>query len=552
MSRIALLLNTARYLKWQQIYYRLYYRLKKPKVGYVKEPVLRGCLNGWDGHAFLKPATQDGVHFTFLGESAVLHNEWNAPQHSKLWLYNLHYQDDLNAIGAENFTDLHIDLIQRWINANPPLLGNGWEPYCLSLRLVNWVKWFARRSNTGLKNEWLQSMAIQALVLEQRLEYHVLGNHLFANAKALVFVGCYLGGKQGDRWLSKGLRLLDREVAEQFLPDGAHFELSPMYHATMLWDMCDLVQLQQQTRLSCLCEREQQWCTVISKGIEWLRCMVHPDGDLAFFNDTTLSVSPTLKQLEDYADKLECLPEHTQENNTYLPSISHLKDSGYITVDWSENCRAIIDVAQVGPDYQPGHAHADTLSFELSLFGQRVFVNSGISQYGEDAVRHYQRSTAAHNTVEINGENSSEVWAGFRVARRARPFGLEIKNYSDSVTISASHDGFMRLQGEVTHRRYWSTKPGELTIEDTLGGTFSKAIAYFHLHPDVRLKQLSELKWRGTLTHGQVFYITFGSGKVKQLQSSWHPKFGVTEQNVCLSVQLQNSYLDTRILWSNS
>ena len=42
---------------------------------------------------------------------------------------------------------------------------------------------------------------------------------------------------------------------------------------------------------------------------------------------------------------------------------------------------ALLDVARVGPDYLPGHAHADTLSFELSLYDRRTIVNCGISQY---------------------------------------------------------------------------------------------------------------------------------------------------------------------------
>ena len=83
-------------------------------------------------------------------------------------------------------------------------------------------------------------------------------------------------------------------------------------------------------------------------------------------------------------------------------------------------CKLLLDVASIGPDYLPGHGHADTLSFEMSLFGKRTLVNRGISQYGIE-VRQVERGTAAHNTVVINNENSSEVWSGFRVARRARP-----------------------------------------------------------------------------------------------------------------------------------
>ena len=87
----------------------------------------------------------------------------------------------------------------------------------------------------------------------------------------------------------------------------------------------------------------------------------------------------------------------------------------------------LIDVAKIGPDYLPGHAHADTLSFELSLYGKRLLVNSGISRYGTSLIRQFERSTEAHNTVAIDNKNSSEVWSGFRVARRAYPLDLKIE-----------------------------------------------------------------------------------------------------------------------------
>ena len=119
----------------------------------------------------------------------------------------------------------------------------------------------------------------------------------------------------------------------------------------------------------------------------------------------------------------------------------HLEDSGYIRFE-RQNMIAFLDVAQVGPDYLPAHAHADTLSFEMSLFGQRVFVNSGTSCYGQGEERRQERSTSAHNTVEINGENSSEVWGGFRVGRRAYPTKPEIRENGDRTVISASHDGY--------------------------------------------------------------------------------------------------------------
>ena len=125
-------------------------------------------------------------------------------------------------------------------------------------------------------------------------------------------------------------------------------------------------------------------------------------------------------------------------------------------------------MAQVGPDYLPAHAHADTLSFEMSLFGQRVFVNSGTSCYGQGEERRQERATSAHNTVEINGENSSEVWGGFRVGRRAYPTKPEIREEGDRILISASHDGYKWLPTKNHHYRSWSFVFSSALIEDRI------------------------------------------------------------------------------------
>lgn len=84
---------------------------------------------------------------------------------------------------------MHLELIHNWIENNPPLKGNGWEPYPTSLRIVNWVKYIL--SNNINDENILRSLYIQAQVLSQMLEFHLFGNHLFANAKALIFAGVF-------------------------------------------------------------------------------------------------------------------------------------------------------------------------------------------------------------------------------------------------------------------------------------------------------------------------------------------------------------------------
>lgn len=549
LKRIGRLVNTLRYLTAEQVIYRLYYRACSLRVEPVKEAALRSSMR-WTSSRFIQLSTSDGIGFSFLGAKGHIDDSsWNAAQYSKLWLYNLHYLDDLNAVGIDEQNALARALVNRWIEANPPPSGNGWEPYPLSLRIVNLVKWFARQE--ALEPHWLASLATQMQALAKQVEYHISGNHLFANAKALVFGGSYLAGPDADRCLAKGLKILDREVKEQFLEDGAHFELSSMYHATLLWDMCDLVNLAERVDLPELKVRLPEWRAIVVQGVRWLRSMQHPDGGIPFFNDAAFGIAPTLSDLEVYASRLEgCLPLPDVDEGSF--DARYHAQSGYASIDLGSGNKALLDLARVGPDYQPGHAHADTLSFELSLFGQRIFVNSGTSQYGDDAERHRQRSTSAHNTVEVDGENSSEVWSGFRVARRAYPVLELFVDQSDKVLIQASHTGYLRLKGRVLHRRAWLFESGHIEVLDKVEGEHGVAVARLYVHPEIRFIE-EQGRFIARLGGGECVTVEFKDGESSRLvRSTWHPEFGTSIENQCIESIFRNGALTTHIYWSAS
>lgn len=414
--------------------------------------------------------------FVFLNrrERLGLPGGWNDASLPKLWLYNLHYFDDLCADAGEAHAALCERLIGRWIADNPPAGGNGWEPYTLSLRIVNWIK-FAL-GGRALSSEARLSLAMQVRALEHRIERHILGNHLFANGKALTFAGLYFSGAEGARWLRKGLEILDQELGEQVLADGGHFERSPMYHAIILEDVLDLLNL-------CAAfpgevdDRRPRWVETANRMRRWLAAMRHPDGDISFFNDCALGVVPEPAATEAYAARLGLEP---------LPSLEEvidLRESGYVCVRRG-GLTLLFDAAPIGPDYQPGHAHADTLSLELSAGARRVLVNGGVSTYAEGPARARERATASHNTVEIEGQNSSEVWAAFRVARRARVRTRTISRAADgAIVLAASHDGYQRLRGRPVVSREISFGPDEVAIIDRIEGELSSAISRFRLAP---------------------------------------------------------------------
>lgn len=530
---------TLRHLCAEQFIYRLYYRLGRRVV---RRRALRALgtfqPRRWSA-SWSAPTVSLRTHFapgvfSFLGERGEVRSveDWNARTKTKLWLYNLHYFDDLNARGADERAELHTWLIGRWIKDNPPMTGNGWEPYPLALRIVNLVKWFARTDS--VEQEWIASLARQAQALYVQEERHLLANHLFVDGKALVFAGAFLGGEPGRRWLQRGLNILDEEMPEQFLPDGGNFELSPMYHASLLWDVCDLIRLAQIADLEELTLRVTGWKQILTRGLDWLQAMCHPDGEISFFNDAAFGIAPTLTELIGYAESIGC-PQTKSPERTMV--VRHLAETGYAVLDWEEGTRAILDVAEVGPTYQPGHAHADTLSYEWSLFGQRVVVNSGTSQYGEDAERQRQRGTLAHNTVTVDGENSSEVWAGFRVARRAHPFDLEISKGEKGNRVSCSHDGYRRLPGAPIHKRTWEAGPGFFRVSDRIDGRFTSAISRVHLHPDVQLTTDSSLLLPG----GRCVRFAVNGGTYEVRASVWHPGFGQSVSNACIEISLSTA-----------
>ena len=192
-----------------------------------------------------------------------------------------------------------------------------------------------------------------------------------------------------------------------------------------------------------------------------------------------MSVFTSVAELDAYCARLG-LPALRE-----FPPLHHLAASGLVRLQRGEAV-ALVDVAPVGPDYLPGHAHADTLSFELSLGAQRVLVNSGTSCYGTSAERLRQRGTAAHNTVIVDGHDSSEVWGGFRVARRARPTVPQLQA-NGVLDVRCAHDGYTRLPGAPVHERRWLLEEGSLRVIDTVSGRFGTAEARFHFHPDVTL-----------------------------------------------------------------
>jgi len=422
------------------------------------------------------PARTAARRFCFLNQEREIHG-WNDAGIPKLWLYNLHSFQ----------TPPDPDLVDRWIAENPPGSGNGWESYPLSLRIVSWIQWIL--AGTAPPSHWLHSLYAQAAWLSCSVEYRILANHLFTNAKALVFAGVFFEGPRAEAWLRQGLDLLSRELPEQILNDGGHFERSPTYHSLVLEGLLDLINIDPPSAPI------PQWRLAAVRMLGWLDRMCHPDGRISFFNDSAFAGAAEPEELQAYAARLHLAAAER----------TCLGDSGYIRLE-NRNTVVLFDAGTIGPAYQPAHAHAGTLSFELSHRGRRLLVNSGTSTYEAGPERLRQRGTAAHNTADVDEQNQSEVWGGFRVARRARAFAVQ----TDHQTFAeASHDGYRRLTNPVIHRRRIELTGEGLRIIDTFDGPGTHTTRlHFHLHPDAAVEIQLDTKLKSQFTG-----------------ATWHPEF---------------------------
>ena len=230
----------------------------------------------------------------------------------------------------------------------------------------------------------------------------------------------------------------------------------------------------------------------------------------------------------------------------HLPVQVILLDTGYMRAT-NDNACLFVDMAEIGPDYLPGHAHADTLNFELSLFGDRWIVDSGCSTYEVGDERLRQRGTAAHNTVIVDDEDSSEVWSSFRVARRGRPVDVAASHDDGDIRISGGHSGYMRLKGRVMHYREFHLNDDQLRIVDEVTGKPQSAVANILLHPDVVVSQSED---GFDLSRGDSrASLSFNGGKGEVMDATWHPEFGLSIPTHRISVTMLGNSLVTVLRW---
>jgi len=527
------LLRLARTLGWLrreqlvgQVVHRVHRALERPEAFAARpappDPGARAVPRGEfvpPGAQRLRAEAMRAGRFEFLNRSEALGwpPRWDGQGLPKLWAYNLHYFEYLFALPYEQGRALALD----WIARHPLRRAQvGWEPYPLSLRIGVWCRYFLGlhgercASDPELRAALWRSLWLQAEWLTGHLEYHLLGNHLLENGAALALVGACFAGADAERWQASGDAVLEQQLPVQVLPDGGHFERSPMYHARTVWLLDALAKSGSEP----LAARVRP---ALARLRDALALLCHPDGEIALLNDSVFGVANPPAEL--------CPPA--------AAGPFALADTGYFGARGKEGHFVVCDAAPIGPDYLPGHAHGDLLAFELSLRGRRVIVDSGVASYVPGEARAYARSTRAHNTVEIDGQDQCEFWSAFRVARRGHPRDVAFEACGGGFRLSAWHDGYERLPARARHRRRYRWHPeGVLLVRDEVEARAAvRGVSRLHLHPDCQ--PVLDGPRQARIAHpGGAFRVAFaGPGELSLEPSQYAPELGLSVANHALA-----------------
>ncbi len=465
-----------------------------------------GDLKGWR-FGFLHRTHQCGprVDWRLGGEGGA----------NQLWRMNLHYMEYLEAVDDTAF----VDLVGQWIAANPPFAReywrDAWNSYAVSLRSVVWMQQLAlRRARLppAVVDATVQSLAQHMRFLETHLETDIGGNHLIKNIKALLLASCFFDGAEAGRWRALGLRFLDREISGQVLADGVHYERSPSYHCQTFADLLECrVALGSDPLRGKLDGALQRMAVATAR-------LTHPDGRVAQFNDAGLTMAYSPDDCLAVYGKIFPLAPLPQGAFAF-------RDAGYFGLQINQTY-LLFDCGKIAPDDLPAHGHGDLLGFELSVAGQRIFVDPGVFEYIAGERRQRSRAASAHNTLCFDGEDQAEFFGAFRCGRRPAPALQSIEVSEDHLVVEATHDGFAHLSGRPRHVRRMAVRGDAVDIDDRIdAGAGQAATVGYLLHPEVVVEILPDGGF--VLSRGEA-RIAFATSLPARVEPAvWWPDMGV-------------------------
>ncbi|WP_197171972.1 heparinase II/III family protein [Novipirellula aureliae] len=377
--------------------------------------------------------------------------DWH-PDAPRLWRFHLHYHESLLELASLVGPESAWAIVRSWLddpaNQTPTVDPDAWHPFCISQRLPVWLMLASRYDvPMDVASGFWQSVGEQVDWLWNHLEWDLGGNHLLENLRALAIAHMALESESAIR-SNKLYKWIDRELSNQILSSGEHFERTPTYHAIMTLAVQEIADSLQQLAVGDLAESSQ---STAKQMAEFLQAILHPDGQIPLLGDSVFEETPNPRILcSDIFHSVGEVAETSQYAASELSASPATNDDYWVWRSSDQQDFLLFDVGAVACDHLPAHGHADLLGIEASVAGHRFLVDTGTYDYEDTPLRQASRSTLSHNTVTIDGEDQCDVWSRFRMGRRGhvrwkKTGRVELAEGHQAKWCMAAHDAYKFL-----------------------------------------------------------------------------------------------------------
>ncbi len=465
--------------------------------------------------------------------------------------------------GDERFARTFASHLASWIDENPPGMGINWSSSLeVAFRSMSWIWAFHLFRESSYLSPALFKKAVKVLYLHGRhiekylSRYYSPNTHLTGEALGLYYLGTQLPFLERARhWRKLGEDILMGEIGRQVLPDGVYFEQSSWYQRYTVDIFSHFVLLRSLYGDPVYTAKAAALEQRLQKALDFVMHLTLPDGRTPIIGDDdggrmlpltteepddfrgTMAVAATIFERSDFKftsaavsqevfwltgteglAKYDSLPV----NPPIVTSTGFLDGGYYVMRDgWSDTDNFLaIDCGNVGA-LTGAHGHSDMLSIEVAIHGKTLLVDSGTYTYHESKeLRDYFRSSAAHNTLTIDGLSASEPASTFKWKSMAEAHTDEWISKDRFDFFKGSHNGYERLSDGARHTRSILFAKGDYWIMRDLveGAGVHEYALNFHYSPDRKPIVESGQGWVGDDSHR---LCTFGDNGVWQQKESW-------------------------------
>jgi len=391
-----------------------------------------------------------------------------------------------------------------------------WDSVDESIRILNLLEvlaWMQPFINENAFRSGLRAVVESVWKVQANRGY--TGNHLIYEGLALFYAGCCLKNHpQAGKWKTLGASIMRQTMHSQVLSDGFNAELSTSYHLITGTNFLKAWAIARKS--------QQQFPGWYSLKLAQMAIIAYklrdPEGAFFPFCDSDRMEGRGREEREARAfAELGMTIAHPPKDHKYSLELrmllagmdpgsnlvsdhtggkSYISAGGYQILRYQHGKTLIFDTGDFGLPGASHHGHADTLSIVANLRDSRFLIDPGGFSYVDSHARKFARSTAAHNTVRIDGKDSSEIIGDFGFGKNAQAVLTDVKEISGGIVLTAEHDGYSRLRQPVIHRRalIWMIEhPFLLIVLDQLTGK-GKHLAelFFHVDYDWTAEQLGE------------------------------------------------------------